>query len=175
MTLALERLRQQPNALSRLIRSVVVHRPWRLVLWGLYALPVGLSLRASIQEIHQHNLEVASEGARSVFRMIVLARDVAMHHHERWDGKGYPEGRPSREYSLLTRIVSVVDVFDAFVSVRPYKGPWNAEQAVEEIKRGIGTQFDPAVVAAFLAVQARGEFGPLIKAAGKATPADRHN
>lgn len=103
-------------------------------------------------------------------QFMLLARGVALHHHERWDGKGYPEGIPSRECSLLTRIVSVVDVFDALVSVRPYKGPWSAEQAIDEIKRGSGSQFDPAVVAAFLAVHARGDFNHLIEAAGGATP-----
>ena len=102
-------------------------------------------------------------------QFMLIAREVAMHHHERWDGTGYPEGKPSRECSLLTRIVSVVDVFDALVSVRPYKGPWSAAQAIEEIKKGIGTQFDPAVVAAFLAVYARGDFEHLIEAASKAT------
>lgn len=94
-----------------------------------------------------------------------LAREVAMHHHERWDGKGYPLGIASRECSLLTRIVSVVDVFDALVSPRPYKGPWRVEDAVQEIRRCIGTQFDPTVVAAFLAVHARGEFNHLIESA----------
>ena len=105
-------------------------------------------------------------------QFMLLAREVAMYHHERWDGTGYPEGKPSRECSLLTRIVSVVDVFDALVSVRPYKGPWSAEQAIKEVRRGSGSQFDPAVVAAFLAVHARGEFDRLIEAAASVTPDD---
>lgn len=103
---------------------------------------------------------------------MLMAREVAMHHHERWDGKGYPEGRPSREYSLLTRIVSVVDVFDALVSVRPYKGAWSTEEAIAELRRGIGTQFDPTVVTAFLAVHERGEFDQLIESARTATAID---
>lgn len=80
MTYTLERPGQGPNALSRLIRSVVVQRPWRLVLWAIYALLVGLSLRASIQGIQQHNLEVARESARNIFRMIVLARQWNASH-----------------------------------------------------------------------------------------------
>lgn len=96
---------------------------------------------------------------------MLIAREVAMHHHERWDGTGYPEGKASRECSLLTRIVTVVDVFDALVSPRPYKRPWSAEDAIAEIRKGTGTQFDPTVVAAFLAVHGRGEFDHLIKAA----------
>ena len=119
-------------------------------------------------EIQQHTRIGHSILGHSQF--MLLARDVARHHHERWDGTGYPDGTPSRECSLLTRIVSVVDVFDALVSVRPYKGPWSAEQAINEITRGSGSQFDPAVVAAFLAVHARGDFNHLIAAAGRATP-----
>jgi HD-GYP domain-containing protein (c-di-GMP phosphodiesterase class II) len=99
-----------------------------------------------------------------------IAREVAMHHHERWDGKGYPEGRPSREYSLLTRIVSVVDVFDALVSPRSYKGSWSTEDAIKEIRQGTATQFDPTVVAAFMAVHERGDFNQLIESARTAAP-----
>lgn len=72
--------RPPPSLLRRLIRSVVVHRPWWLVLWAIYALVVGLSLRASLQIIGQHNLEVATEGARNVFRTIVLARQWNAQH-----------------------------------------------------------------------------------------------
>ncbi len=96
---------------------------------------------------------------------LALARDVALHHHERWDGTGYPEGRPSAEFPLVTRIVSVVDVFDALISQRSYKAPWPPEQAVAEIERGAGTQFDPVVVAAFSALYRRGAFDSLIASA----------
>jgi two-component system NtrC family sensor kinase len=72
--------RPQPNIFKRLIRSVILHRSWRLVLWAICAALIGLSLRASIKEIDKHNLEVASEGARNVFRMIVLARQWNANH-----------------------------------------------------------------------------------------------
>lgn len=77
-----EKSRQQPHILRRLIRSIVMQRSWRLLLWAVYAAIIGLSLRASIDEIHKHNLEVASEGARNVFRMIVLARQWNASHKE---------------------------------------------------------------------------------------------
>ena len=92
-----------------------------------------------------------------------LAREVALHHHERWDGKGYPDGRPSREFHLLTRIVSVVDVFDALMSHRPYKQPWTTEEAAAEIEKGAGTQFDPTVVAAFIKLFKAGVFDTIIE------------
>ncbi|MBF0622421.1 MAG: DUF3369 domain-containing protein [Magnetococcales bacterium] len=79
-----------------------------------------------------------------------LAQDVALSHHERWDGRGYPRGIKGLEISLISRIVAVVDVFDALVNVRPYKQAWSVEDAVAEIKNGAGTQFDPQVVEAFV-------------------------
>ena len=81
-----------------------------------------------------------------------LARQIALHHHERWDGKGYPDGIASAELPLVTRIVSVADVFDAMISWRPYKKPWHPQQARAAIAESAGTQFDPDVVAAFLEV-----------------------
>jgi response regulator RpfG family c-di-GMP phosphodiesterase len=102
-------------------------------------------------------------------RFLAVACDVALHHHERWDAKGYPEGRPSREFGLITRIVSVVDVFDALVSRRPYKEPWEVATAAQEIEQGSGTQFDPTVVAAFLKLLRNGKFDPIISAAQHAT------
>jgi response regulator RpfG family c-di-GMP phosphodiesterase len=98
-------------------------------------------------------------------RFLEVACDVALHHHERWDGGGYPEGRPSREFHLVTRIVSVVDVFDALVSRRPYKEPWAPEQAAVEIEQGAGTQFDPTVVTAFLKLFRAGRLDEIILAA----------
>ena len=96
---------------------------------------------------------------------LATACDIATHHHERWDGTGYPEGRPSREFALATRIVSVIDVFDALISRRPYKEPWSVQDAAAEVERGAGTQFDPAVVAAVMKLLRSGIFDPIIDAA----------
>jgi response regulator RpfG family c-di-GMP phosphodiesterase len=105
-------------------------------------------------------------GARILERdkFLATAYDVALHHHEWWNGKGYPEGRSSREFHLVTRIVSVVDVFDALVSRRPYKEPWEPQRAADEIERGSGTQFDPTVVIAFLNQYRAGKFDEIIHA-----------
>ena len=98
-----------------------------------------------------------------------LAHDIAMNHHERWDGKGYPAGIPSRELPLATRIVSVVDVFDALISPRHYKTAWPLEKAVDIIKEGSGKQFDPAVVEAFLRLLQNDKFADLIASAQSVT------
>jgi putative two-component system response regulator len=81
-----------------------------------------------------------------------LAAEIALTHHERWDGRGYPAGLAGEEIPLAGRIVAVADVFDALIHERPYKAAWAVPQAITEIRTGAGTQFDPAVVTAFLAV-----------------------
>jgi putative two-component system response regulator len=79
-----------------------------------------------------------------------LAERIALTHHERWDGTGYPHGLKGEEIPLEGRILSVVDVFDALTHERPYKKAWPVEEAIAEIKSQSGQQFDPAVVKAFL-------------------------
>lgn len=82
------------------------------------------------------------------------ALGVIRHHHERWDGQGYPDELAWDQIPLLARIFAVVDVYDALVSVRPYKAAWTPEQARAEIARQAGVQFDPQVVHAFLELTA---------------------
>lgn len=94
-----------------------------------------------------------------------LARTIALSHHERWDGHGYPNGVLAAELPLPTRIVSVADVFDALISWRPYKKPWTITEARTAIAEGAGSQFDPDVVTAFLHVLDSGGFDEVIKKA----------
>ena len=79
-----------------------------------------------------------------------LAEQIALTHHERWDGKGYPFQHANEEIALVGRIVAVADVFDALTHERPYKKAWPLAEARAEIMRQSGTQFDPQVVQAFL-------------------------
>jgi len=83
--------------------------------------------------------------------LIRLAHSVALYHHEKWDGTGYPHGLKGEEIPIEARIVAVADVFDALLSKRPYKDPWPLEKAIEEIKSQSGRHFDPVVVEALLA------------------------
>jgi putative two-component system response regulator len=89
-------------------------------------------------------------------RFFETARAVAREHHERWDGKGYPDGKKGSEISLAARIVSVADVFDALTSKRPYKDAWSLAEGMASITAGAGAQFDPEVVAAFSSLQEDG-------------------
>jgi len=79
-------------------------------------------------------------------------RDIIRHHHERWDGKGYPSGLSGEEIPLLARILAVTDTFDAITNNRPYRQAQSVEIAVGEIKKNRGTQFDPRVVDCFLRI-----------------------
>lgn len=75
--------------------------------------------------------------------------EMVLYHHERWDGKGYPKGLKGEEIPLGARILAVADAFSAMVCRRPYREPLSLEEALEEIKRHAGTQFDPLLVEVF--------------------------
>lgn len=81
--------------------------------------------------------------------LLRLAEEIALTHHERWDGRGYPRGLSGEEIPLEGRIVAVADVFDALSHERPYKEAWPVEDAVTEILSQAGRQFDPGLVDAF--------------------------
>ncbi|MFH1096919.1 MAG: HD domain-containing phosphohydrolase [Candidatus Desantisbacteria bacterium] len=93
-----------------------------------------------------------------IVKHIDMFNDVAeiiLHHHERYDGNGYPSGLKGEQIPLKSRILSVADSFDAMVSKRPYRDSMPREKAIMEVKAGSGTQFDPVVVDAFLRVLER--------------------
>jgi response regulator RpfG family c-di-GMP phosphodiesterase len=94
---------------------------------------------------------------------MALAREIALNHHERFAGGGYPSGRPASELPLSSRIVSVVDVFDALVSQRPYKASWSVENAFAELRREAGGRFDPRAVEALESLYRRGELDAVLK------------
>ncbi len=78
------------------------------------------------------------------------AKNLATYHHERWDGKGYPSGKAGEEIPLSARIMAVADVFDALVSRRSYKEPFPFDKAMDIIREGAGTQFDPEIAKLFV-------------------------
>lgn len=82
------------------------------------------------------------------FRVGDLATDVAWHHHERWDGQGYPDGLKTEEINRLTRIVSVADSIDAMAENRPYRNHLNDEEIITQLTVGSGKQFDPEIAEA---------------------------
>jgi putative two-component system response regulator len=88
--------------------------------------------------------------------LLQLASVLAITHHERWDGTGYPNHLKGTEIPLAGRIAAVADVFDALITARPYKRAWSRDEAIVYIAEQAGRQFDPACVEAFLSVVAEG-------------------
>jgi len=88
-------------------------------------------------------------------RILAVASSIAIAHHERWDGDGYPHGLRGEDIPLEARIVAVADVFDSLTHTRPYKRAFPLEEALAEIDLNDGSQFDPNVVRAFLTIRER--------------------
>lgn len=101
------------------------------------------------QQMAEHTVighAILSTGRSSVMK---LAAQIALTHHERWDGRGYPRGLRGDQIPLAGRIAAVADVFDALTSIRPYKSAWTENNAFDYLVENAGTQFDPRCVGAF--------------------------
>jgi len=101
------------------------------------------------------------------------AVELALHHHERFDGKGYPDGLKGEEIPLKVRILSVADSYDAMIIDRPYRKALSPQEAMGELIRGKGSQFDPQVVDVFLRVLQRDRLSQVITDLQKFTPANQ--
>jgi putative two-component system response regulator len=99
----------------------------------------------------QHTTIGARMLARSETSLLQLAEKVALSHHERWDGKGYPQGLSGEAIPEAARIVSIVDVYDALTHDRVYRPAFDEEAALQMMRNGQGTQFDPGLLALFFA------------------------
>nr|WP_178104992.1 two-component system response regulator [Pseudomonas sp. WS 5013] len=82
--------------------------------------------------------------------LLRMAREIALNHHEKWDGSGYPRGIGGAEIPIEARIIAIADVFDALTSERPYKKAWPVEEAVQLLREQSGRHFDPELVELFL-------------------------
>ena len=82
--------------------------------------------------------------------LLRMAREIALNHHEKWDGSGYPRGISGAEIPVEARIIAIADVFDALTSERPYKKAWPVEEAVQLLREQSGRHFDPELVELFL-------------------------
>jgi CHASE2 domain-containing sensor protein len=105
--------------------------------------------------MRRHTTAGADMLAGSRAPIMRMAEQIALTHHERWDGSGYPQGLAGEAIPLVGRICAVCDVFDALLSRRPYKEPWPLDEALAELRRSRGNHFDPEVVDAVLAVTSR--------------------
>jgi putative two-component system response regulator len=97
-----------------------------------------------------HTLVGAEILGKSAVRHLQLAEEIARHHHECWDGTGYPSKLSGKRIPIHARIVALADVFDALTHGRPYAAAWPIDRAIEEIRNRRGTQFDPELTDTFL-------------------------
>ena len=128
---------------------------------GKMALPAGVLDHSHVLDralrrvMERHTLLGAALLAHARAPWLRLAAEIAQHHHERWDGSGYPAGLEGEDTPLAARLVAVADVYDALRSERPYKGAQDHDEAMRRILEGDGRiapeQFDPAVLAALRA------------------------
>jgi len=138
---------------DRMVRLVREAAPLHDI--GKIAIPDSILLkpgRLSDEEyevVKTHALLGARVLAGAESELLEVAERIVRHHHERWDGAGYPDALEGEDIPVVARIAAVADVFDVLVHERPYKDSWSVEAAAEEIRKGAGTQFDPAVVEAF--------------------------
>ena len=110
------------------------------------------------EEVHKATAEILARERDTVIRLSRAAEfrdpetgaEIALGHHEKFDGSGYPQGLKGEAIPLFSRIVAVADVFDALTSERPYKKAWTLEAAVDFLLAGSGTHFDPRCVQSFL-------------------------
>jgi HD-GYP domain-containing protein (c-di-GMP phosphodiesterase class II) len=109
------------------------------------------------ERLHVNTHAAAGAELAGQFSMYEAGARIIRHHHERWDGSGYPDGLAGEAIPLGSRVIAVADVYDAMTSDRPYRKALSHDVAVSELVQGAGSQFDAAIVEAFLAVQHQAE------------------
>jgi putative two-component system response regulator len=129
---------------------------------GKLAIPDAILLKRNKLDDHEfERLKTHTTAGAAILRggqssLMQPAEQIALTHHERWDGSGYPNGLAGDDIPITGRIVALADVFDALTHPRPYKAAWSIDATVSEIRSLEGRQFDPAVVGAFMELDPAG-------------------
>jgi putative two-component system response regulator len=145
-------LGQDPAWSERLRSAARLHDIGKVAIPDSILLKPGPLTPAEFEVMKTHTTLGARILSGSTSPLVQLAEEVALNHHERWDGLGYPNQIGATDVPLSGRICAVADVFDALTSERVYKKAWAVEDAVRYIARAAGTQFDPTVVEAFMKI-----------------------
>lgn len=130
----------------------VMHDIGKLAIPDSVLLKPGKLTEDEYEHVKTHTTRGAAILSGSHNPLVQMAEEIALSHHERWDGTGYPAGLKGTAIPVAARICSLVDVYDALISNRVYKDAWGIDQVIAEIRRGSGTQFDPELTTAFLAI-----------------------
>ena len=142
-----------PKKFVSLLRlAAPLHDIGKIGISDLILLKEGKLSEEEYETMKKHTEIGASILSGSKSEILQLAQEIAITHHERWDGRGYPNRISGEDIPLSGRIVSVVDVFDALTHERSYKKAWPVEEALAEIQRNSGSQFDPRIVEALISL-----------------------
>jgi len=150
-----------PSTIDLIAKSAPLHDIGKVAIPDHILLKPGPLSPEELGEMRKHPLHGWEMLRRAAQRMggeqgfLSFAMQIARHHHERWDGTGYPDRLAGRDIPLAARLMAVADVYDALISRRPYKEPYPHEDAVRRITAEAGRHFDPDVVRAMLAQQDR--------------------
>lgn len=146
-------LQLSDSQLDELILTVTLHDI------GKMAIPDHILMKPG--SLTPEEWEIVKEHPERGYRIVFSSRELAniapavLHHHERWDGKGYPHGLKGKEIPLLSRIVAIIDAYDVMTNRRPYKKAITHWEAVEELRECAGSQFDPQLVECFIELVSR--------------------
>ena len=146
-----------PNMVEMIMRAARLHDVGKITVPDHILLKPGNLTEEEFKIVRGHARAGAELLSGSRSPTIRMAESIALTHHERWDGTGYPQGLQAERIPLESRIVALADAFDAMTHVRAHKGARTLQEAVDEVVAHSGTQFDPAVVKAFLIALEAGE------------------
>jgi putative two-component system response regulator len=144
-----ERLGLAPDVVDGIRSAAPLHDVGKVGVPDRILLKPSRLTAAEFELMKSHTMIGAEILAGSSWPVLQMAEEIALCHHERWDGTGYPDGKVEDEIPMSGRIVIVADNFDALTHSRPYAEAWDPEKAAAEIRRQSGQHFDPDVVEAF--------------------------
>jgi putative two-component system response regulator len=151
-----ETLSHPPEQVELIRRAAPLHDLGKIGVPDSVLLKRGRLDPAEFDVMKRHTVIGGSILTGSAVPLLAMGREIAVSHHERWDGAGYPFGAGGESIPISGRIVAVADVFDALTHARPYKAAWSLEEASAEVTRQAGRQFDPDIVAAFQHIEHAG-------------------
>jgi putative two-component system response regulator len=144
-----EQLRLSESKTSLIRQAAPLHDIGKLAVPDAILLKPGKLTVEEFDQVKEHAAVGASILSGSSSEVLCLAEEIALTHHEWWDGSGYPAGLEGDSIPVSGRIVALADVFDALIHTRPYKAAWPLTKAVREIRNLAGRQFDPRIVDLF--------------------------
>ena len=145
-----ERLGMSTEDTQNILYAAPMHDVGKIGIPDSILLKSGKLTEEEFELMKEHTTIGAKILANSSAKILQIAQEIAISHHEKWSGKGYPNGLSGDNIPLVGRIASLADVFDALTSRRPYKEPYPVETACGIIADGRGDHFDPALVTLFL-------------------------